>query len=55
MAAPYPGMQYAMQRPYAPNRYGVNWYDGHGDGEGAWYQLAGQQAWPRVSQYLPLD
>jgi hypothetical protein len=44
-----------MQNSAAPNRHGVDWYDGMGDGEGAWYKLTGQQAWPRVSQYLPLD
>lgn len=53
---PYAAMHYpGMRRPGAPNRYGVDWYDGMGDGEGAWYQLAGQQTWPRVSQHLPLD
>jgi hypothetical protein len=48
-------MQQPIQRPNMPNRYGVDWYDGRGDGEGAWYQLAGQQEWPRVSHYSPLD
>jgi hypothetical protein len=38
-----------------PKRHGVDWYDGMADGEGAWYQLTGQQAWPRVSQQLPID
>lgn len=45
----------AMWRPVMPNRYGVDWYDGRADGEGAWYKLAEQQEWPRVSQYEPLD
>ncbi|MES9816012.1 MAG: hypothetical protein ACH255_07100 [Candidatus Thiodiazotropha sp.] len=54
MAMSYPG-PHPMRRPDAPNRYGVNWYDGRGDGEGAWYKLAGQREWPRVSQYLPVD
>ncbi|MEW8050523.1 MAG: hypothetical protein AB2792_03060 [Candidatus Thiodiazotropha sp.] len=49
------GMPQPMGRPEIPNRYGVNWYDGRGDGEGAWYKLAGQQEWPRVSHYLPAD
>ncbi len=52
---PYPGMQQAMHRPSMPNPYGVNWYDGRADGEGAWYKLARQQEWPRVSQYSPMD
>jgi hypothetical protein len=43
--APWPGM----------NRHGVDWYDGMGDGEGAWYKFAGQQEWPRVTQHLPDD
>jgi hypothetical protein len=51
MAMHYPG----MHRPSMPNRYGVDWYDGMGDGEGAWYKLAGQQEWPRVSQYQAPD
>lgn len=55
MAMSYPGMSHPMRRPDVPNRYGINWYDGRGDGEGAWYKLAGQQEWPRVSQYLPVD
>jgi hypothetical protein len=51
MVLHYPG----MQNPAAPNRHGVDWYDGMGDGEGAWYKLTAQQAWPRVSQYSPLE
>jgi hypothetical protein len=52
MATPYPGMQQAILRAEIPNRYGVDWYDGQADGEGAWYKLAGQGEWPRVSQYI---
>ncbi|MEW8662738.1 MAG: hypothetical protein AB2557_09830 [Candidatus Thiodiazotropha sp.] len=52
---PYPGMRQAMQRPAAPNRFGTNWYDGEADGEGAWYQLAGEREWPRVSHYAPAE
>jgi hypothetical protein len=37
MPMPHPGMQQAMRRAKMPNRYGTNWYDGRGDGEGAWY------------------
>ncbi|MES9968725.1 MAG: hypothetical protein ABW092_01745 [Candidatus Thiodiazotropha sp.] len=54
MGMPYPGMQQAMRHPGMANPYGINWYDGRGDGEGAWYKLAGQQEWPRVSQYSPM-
>ncbi|MES9992935.1 MAG: hypothetical protein ABW098_13335 [Candidatus Thiodiazotropha sp.] len=52
---PYPGIEQAMQRPTAPNPYGTNWYDGEADGEGAWYKLAGEQVWPRVSHFSPLE
>jgi hypothetical protein len=31
------------------NRYGTDWYDGRGDGEGAWYRLVMESA-PAVSQ-----
>lgn len=48
---PAPGMEQAMWRPVVPNRYGIDWYDGQADGEGAWYKLAEQREWPRVSQY----
>jgi len=37
------------QAPPGIKRYGVDWYDGRGDGEGAWYKLA-TESWPAVSQ-----
>ncbi|MCU7883053.1 MAG: hypothetical protein KZQ82_02535 [Candidatus Thiodiazotropha sp. (ex Lucinoma annulata)] len=52
---PYPMPGVATQRPALPSRYGVDWYDGHSDGDGAWYKLAERQEWPRVSQYVPVD
>lgn len=52
---PTPAMARAGWRPLMPNPYGVDWYDGQADGEGAWYKLAEQQQWPRVSQHEPLD
>ena len=42
----------AQRPPVAPrrlNRYGTDWYDGRGDGDGAWYRLAVETA-PPVSQ-----
>lgn len=40
----YGSAAYTEQRPTVPptrlNRYGADWYDGRGDGEGAWYRLA---------------
>jgi hypothetical protein len=41
------------QRP-VPKRYGTDWYDGHGDGDGAWYKLAGV-SWPTVTQQNPME
>lgn len=38
-----------LRAPLRANRYGVDWYDGRGDGEGAWYRLAAEP-WPAVSQ-----
>jgi hypothetical protein len=35
--------------PARLNRYGTDWYDGRGDGEGAWYRLVMESA-PAVSQ-----
>lgn len=35
--------------PPMPKRYGTDWYDGRGDGDGAWYKLAGVTG-PTVSQ-----
>ncbi|MET0066154.1 MAG: hypothetical protein ABW076_07395 [Candidatus Thiodiazotropha sp.] len=32
------------------NRYGVDWYDGRSDGDGAWYKLMETPEWPRVTQ-----
>jgi hypothetical protein len=57
---PYSGHRYtygqrmeqpAPDRPPPPrmNHYGTNWYDGQGDGEGAWYQLLISSA-PEFSQ-----
>jgi hypothetical protein len=46
------GSRSVYQPPVAParvNRYGMNWYDGQGDGEGAWYRLT-LNAEPTVSQ-----
>ncbi|MEW8563308.1 MAG: hypothetical protein AB2541_14425 [Candidatus Thiodiazotropha sp.] len=55
MGYPYPGMRQAMWRPVVPNRFGTNWYDGEADGDGAWYKLAGEPEWPRVSHYAPVE
>lgn len=52
---PYPMPGVATQPASLPSRYGVDWYDGHSDGDGAWYKLAERQEWPRVSQYVPVD
>ncbi len=39
-------------RDMVQNRYGVDWYDGRSDGEGAWYKLVESKEWPRVTQHL---
>ncbi len=44
---PNPG---AASRRMVQNRYGVDWYDGQTDGDGAWYKLVENKEWPRVSQ-----
>ncbi|MEJ2590693.1 MAG: hypothetical protein P8178_04690 [Candidatus Thiodiazotropha sp.] len=50
---PYPDAgRMAFRPPRTParlNPYGVDWYDGRGDGDGAWYKLP-QESWPAVSQ-----
>ncbi len=53
---PYPGYRFSAQtaqRPPIPparlNPYGTDWYDGHADGDGAWYRLAVERS-PAVSQ-----
>ncbi len=49
----YPPAMRTAYRPEAmpamPKRYGTDWYDGRGDGEGAWYKLAGVSG-PAVTQ-----
>ncbi len=56
--SPYGLDQRTAQRPPIPsarlNRYGTDWYDGRGDGEGAWYRLAVEAA-PAVSQSWESD
>lgn len=52
---PQPVMGIATRRAATPNRYGVDWYDGRSDGDGAWYKLAEQKAWPQVSQHWPAE
>ncbi|MEW8508653.1 MAG: hypothetical protein AB2598_18330 [Candidatus Thiodiazotropha sp.] len=52
---PHPGMEQALRQPVATNRFGTNWYDGEADGEGAWYKLAGELEWPRVSHFSPVE
>jgi hypothetical protein len=54
--AAHPGYGFGgrtVQRPPSPparlNRHGTDWYDGQGDGEGAWYRLVMESA-PAVSQ-----
>ena len=48
--APYAyGPQSAYAPPVRSNRYGMNWYDGRGDGEGAWYSLT-LKSEPVISQ-----
>ncbi|MET0089898.1 MAG: hypothetical protein ABW068_07730 [Candidatus Thiodiazotropha sp.] len=37
------------------NPYGVDWYDGRSDGEGAWYKLVESKEWPRVTQHWTGD
>lgn len=53
---PYPAAGQTAFRPAtAParrNRYGVDWYDGRGDSDGAWYKLP-QGSWPAVTQRWP--
>ena len=49
----YPAWYGAPGRFAGNSRYGVDWYDGRSDGEGAWYKLAEQQEWPRVSHNWP--
>ena len=50
---PYPDDARMAFRPPGPparlNPYGVDWYDGRGDGDGAWYKLP-QGSWPAVTQ-----
>ncbi len=56
---PYParaGWERTAQLPAPPpvrvNRYGTDWYDGQGDGEGAWYRLTLETA-PTLTQSSP--
>jgi hypothetical protein len=44
-----PGYQ-VSDRIDEPNRYGVDWYDGHSDDKGAWYQLAQHHEGPGLIQ-----
>jgi hypothetical protein len=48
-----PAAGQTASRPVQPhaklNRYGTDWYDGRGDGEGAWYQLT-EESSPAVTQ-----
>ncbi|MCG7928530.1 MAG: hypothetical protein N0E44_00595 [Candidatus Thiodiazotropha lotti] len=46
----YPSWAVHPERHAGTDHKRVNWYDGHSDGEGAWYKLAQQQNWPQVSQ-----
>ncbi|MCG7945884.1 MAG: hypothetical protein N0E59_08670 [Candidatus Thiodiazotropha taylori] len=46
----YPNWRMPAERYAGTDNKRVNWYDGHSDGEGAWYKLTQQQSWPQVSQ-----
>jgi hypothetical protein len=50
-AAPVMPNSGAAPRGMVQNRYGVDWYDGHSDGDGAWYKLVENNEWPRVTQH----
>ncbi|MCG7899000.1 MAG: hypothetical protein JAY85_11135 [Candidatus Thiodiazotropha weberae] len=50
MPQAYPSWQMHPERHAGRDHKRVDWYDGHSDGEGAWYKLTQQQNWPQVSQ-----